>query len=132
MLAEISAVVFCVAAVCATGLHLSLVAGAPWGHMTMGGQIEGQLPVPMRFASLLQAALLAVLALVVLGHAGVIQAPKVLVAPWTIWVAVSVSVLAVIGNSATRSRPERLFGVPVSLSFLLGSLGVALFSSEAV
>lgn len=107
------------------GLHTALVLGAPWGVMTMGGQVTGSLPVPMRLASLGQALLLVYLALIVTEVAGFGTYAIVPGVSWLIWVPVVVSAVSLVLNSITPSRPERLFGMPVTALLLGASLVVA-------
>ena len=122
----IAVMIFVLATLAIIGLHLALVLGAPWGVMTMGGQVTGQLPVAMRVGSALQAMILAFLALVVAEHAGVAQTGLVPGFAWLVWLPVAVSAVSLVLNTLTRSRPERLFGMPMTALLLGSSLTVAL------
>lgn len=51
--------------------QLALAVGAAWGVLAMGGSFPGALPPAMRAAAVVQAAVLAAAALVVLARAGV-------------------------------------------------------------
>ena len=58
------------------GFQISLGFGAPWGHLAMGGQWPGVLPLALRFAAVFQAALIGLFLLIVLRKAGVIAKPN--------------------------------------------------------
>ncbi|KAJ57178.1 hypothetical protein ACMU_01410 [Actibacterium mucosum KCTC 23349] len=123
----IAVTIYMLATLAIIGLHLALVLGAPWGVMTMGGQVTGQLPAAMRVGSALQAMILAFLALVVAEHAGVAQTGLVPGFAWLIWLPVAVSGVSFLLNTVvTQSRPERLFGAPMTALLLGSSLTVAL------
>ena len=51
--------------------QLALAAGAPWGEFAMGGAYPGQFPPQLRIAAVVQAVILALLALVVFARARV-------------------------------------------------------------
>ena len=131
MLLLISVVLFCTAAALTVGLHLALAAGAPWGHMTMGGQVKGRLPAQMRLASIVQAFLLGALTLIVVREAGWTSVAFIPTLSWAIWIPVIISALALLANTITPSEPERRFGMPAAAAMLFGSFGVAIFSEAA-
>ena len=106
--------------------QLALALGAPWGAYAMGGAFPGRMPPPLRVAALIQAVLLAALAVIVLAAAGLLDVPLIDDLPWLIWVPVVVSGLAVVLNASTRSTGERRFWLPVAVVLLACSLGVAL------
>ena len=118
------AILFAVAAMAVVGLHVSLILGAPWGFMTMGGRHPGVLPRDARVASAVQAVLVLALTWGVLRAAGVIGDPRP--GSWVPWLAVAVSAVSSVLNTITPSRRERYFGIPATLSLLAGSLAVAL------
>jgi len=125
-LTTFAALVFAIVAVGVVGFQLALALGAPWGRYAMGGVFPGRLPPPMRVAAVVQAGLIALLAVAVLSAAGLVV-PEVAVAfPWLVWVAVVVSALAVVLNALSRSAGERRIWVPVALVLLVSSLFVAL------
>ncbi|QDV10673.1 hypothetical protein CA51_05230 [Rosistilla oblonga] len=92
-----------------------LIAGAPWGPLTQGGQHPGALPAKGRVVALLSAALLAFMAAGITSAAGL--------APhwqnWTGWAALGVQSLSTLLNWITPSRPERRLWGPVT-SIMLG------------
>lgn len=122
-MAELAAVVFAATITGVVGFQLALALGAPWGEYAMGGAVRGSFPPPMRVLAAVQAVLLAILALIVLGRVGI---GPLAGAGSAVWVAVATSVLAVLLNAASRSGGERRIWVPVSLVLLASSLVVAL------
>lgn len=102
-------------------MHLGLAAGASWGRFTLGGRFSGRLPPVWRALALVQGALLAAMAGAVLARAG-IGAPGLAV---LFWPAVAVTVLSLLANAASPSRPERRLWTPVLASMTLAALGVA-------
>ena len=67
---SIAALVFALATLVVIGFQVALAACAPWASYAMGGQRTGRYPPAMRAAALVQAVLLAVLAVVVAVFAG--------------------------------------------------------------
>lgn len=102
--------------------HLAMVAGAPWGHLTMGGQWLGVLPGPLRGVALVNAALLAGLAVVVLARAGVLA---LWVPRWAIWGIVGFLCVSVVVHIITPSAAERALWLPVILVMLACAVVVA-------
>ena len=68
----IAALVFAVAAIGVIAFQLALAFGAPWGRYAMGGAFPGRMPPGMRVAAVVQAGLIALLAVVVLSAAGLV------------------------------------------------------------
>ncbi|WP_342561599.1 hypothetical protein NST84_18305 [Paenibacillus sp. FSL R7-0345] len=104
----------------------ALAAGMPWGEYAMGGKFPGRLPASMRVACLIQIAVLALLALIVLSKAEVILPGWQKFAESTIWFVVAFSVIASILNLITKSVREKRIWAPVSIVMLLSSLIVAI------
>jgi hypothetical protein len=102
-------------------MQLALATGAPLGRYTIGGRFPGRLPGPWRVLALVQGAMLAGMALVVLGYAGFVQTglPR-----WTIGVVLALTLLTTLGNLATPSRPERLLWGPVTVLMSLSLIAV--------
>ena len=123
----IAALVFAIVAVGVIAFQLALALGAPWGRYAMGGAFPGRFPPPMRVAALVQAVLIALLALAVLSAAGLVLPDVAVASPWLVWVAVVVSALAVVLNGISRSAGERRIWVPVASVLLVSSLLVALY-----
>ena len=124
--AAVAGLVFAIVAGGVIVFQLALALGAPWGEYAMGGAFPGRFPPRMRVAAVVQAILIAVLALVVLSAAGLVLPELAIAYPWLVWVAVAVSALAVVLNAISRSAGERRIWVPVATVLLLSSLVVAL------
>jgi hypothetical protein len=92
----------------------------------MGGAFPGRLPLPMRVAALVQAAVLGALAVVILSSAGLALPSLSAAFPWLVWVAVAVAAASLVLNAISRSAGERRIWVPVALVLLACSLVVAL------
>lgn len=106
--------------------QFALAAGKPWGHLTMGGRFSGPLPIAMRVAAVVQAAVLCGLAVAVLARADLILVAWREASRVGAWVAVVVSGLSLLMNLATPSKAERRLWAPVGLGLLVCSLIVAL------
>lgn len=100
--------------------QLVLAAGAPWGAY------PGQFPSELRVAAIVQAVIIALLALVVLSRAGVALPKWSRASRWLIWLVVAFSGLSLILNTITPSAGERAIWMPVALIMLISSLTVAL------
>ena len=121
-----AALVFAIVTVGAIMFQLALALGAPWGQYAMGGAIPGRLPRRLRVAAVVQALVLALLALVVLAHAGLVGVSPVRDLPWLVWLAVAFSAVSLVLNAISRSTGERRIWVPVAFVLLGSSLIVAL------
>ena len=119
---QVAALVFAAAILGVIAFQVALALGAPWGSYAMGGAFPERFPPAMRVAAIVQAVLLGLLAVVVLGRAGIGAEglPDAL-----IWLPVAVSAVAVLLNAASRSSGERRIWVPVSLVLLVSSVVVA-------
>lgn len=107
--------------------HLAMAAGAPWGHLTMGGRWPGVLPPEGRLTALVSVVILAGLALVVLARAGVLRIGvlRIGVPGWAIWGVVAYLAIAVVLHVITPSAAERALWLPVILVMLVCALVVA-------
>ncbi|AHM05918.1 hypothetical protein roselon_03679 [Roseibacterium elongatum DSM 19469] len=90
-------------------MHLAVSAGAPLGRLTVGGRFPGRLPPVWRGLALVQAALLVAMAGAVLARAGV-GWPRLAA---LFWPAVGITLLTLVANAASPSRPERRLWTPV-------------------
>lgn len=124
-LVAVAALAYAGATVVVVAFQIALALGAPWGRYAMGGRYDGRLPAAMRLAAVVQAIVLAVLALIVLSAAGVISGTPLAEYPWLVWIPVGVSALSVGLNAISRSAVERRTWVPVGLVLLASSLVVA-------
>jgi hypothetical protein len=122
----IAALVFALVALGVIAFQFALALGAPWGRYAMGGAVPGRFPPRLRVAAVVQAILIALLAVAVLSAAGLVVPDLAVAFPWLVWVAVAVSALAVVLNAISRSAGERRIWVPVASVLLVSSLLVAL------
>lgn len=124
-LKRISAYVYGIISAGVIIFQIALAAGAPWGAYAMGGAFPGQFPPELRIAALVQAVVLAGLALVVLARAGVVLLKWSRGSRWLIWVVVAFSALSLVLNVITPSAGERAIWAPVALIMLTSSVIVA-------
>ena len=122
----LAAITYTIATAGVIAFQAAMALGAPWGAYAMGGAFPGRFPPAMRVAALVQAAVLGVLAVAVLSHAGLALPTLAEAYPWLIWVAVAFSALSVLLNAITRSAGERRIWLPVALTLLVCSITVAL------
>lgn len=120
-----AAIVFAVVAAGAIAFQIALALGAPWGEYARGGAYRGRFPPRLRAAAILQALVIASLALGVLSRAGLIDVPLVRDLAWLVWVAVAFSAVSLVLNGISRSPGERRIWVPVAIVMLGSSLVVA-------
>ena len=121
-----AAFVFSLAATIAIAFQLALALGAPWGAYANGGRFPGRLPPAMRAVAVVQAALIAGMAGLVLSAAG-LALPQWSDAPaWLLWAVVGFSSLSIIANAITPSIGERRIWLPVAIVMFASSLTVAL------
>lgn len=110
-----------------TLFQISLIAGAPWGEYAFGGKNKGALPRNLRIGSAISSFLYLGIAGHYLAQIGVF--PQLLdanlnsVANWSI---VGINSLALIMNTITPSKKERMIWAPVALILLGVSIVIAL------
>lgn len=117
-----AALAYAVVSVGVIAFQIVLAAGAPWGEYAMGGAFPGQFPPELRVAAVVQAVILALLALVVLSRAGVALPKWSRAARWLIWIVVAFSALSLVLNLITPSAGERAIWAPVALVMLVSSV----------
>jgi len=105
--------------------QIALAAGAPWGAFAMGGAYPGQFPPALRVGAIVQAALLAGMATVVLARAGLILPGWSRVSRWLIWFVVAFAALSLLLNLITPSGGERALWAPMAFLLLVSSALVA-------
>ncbi len=125
-IATLAALIFALVAGGVVAFQLALALGAPLGAYAMGGAFPGRFPPPLRFAAVVQAVVIGLLAVVVLSAAGLVLPDLAVAIPWLVWVPVAVSAVAVVLNSISRSAGERRIWVPVAMLLLVSGLIVAL------
>ncbi len=110
-----------------TAFQIALISGAPWGEYAFGGQNKGVLPQNLRIGSVITSFLYLGIAGHYLAQLGIF--PKLLspelnqVANWAI---VGINTLALIMNTITPSKKERMIWAPVALVLLATSVAIAL------
>ena len=122
----VAARIYAVVTFVVIAFQIALAAGAPWGAYAMGGAFPGQFPPELRVAAVVQAVILALLALVVLARAGIAMPKWSRTSRWLVWVAVAFSGLSLVLNIITPSAIERAIWAPVALIMLVGSVIVAI------
>ena len=105
--------------------QLALAAGAPWGRLAWGGQ-SVVLPRRLRIGSVLSVVIYAVIAVVELDRAGVIDLLPDVIVRVAAWVVFGYFCLGIVLNAISRSKPERFTMVPVTLVLAVLSFLVAI------
>jgi hypothetical protein len=105
--------------------QLALALGAPWGAFAWGGQ-NRVLPSRLRVGSVVSILIYAVIAVIALDRAGVIDVLPDIVSRIAMWVVFGYFCLGVVLNAISRSKPERFTMAPVTLVLAVLSLLVAL------
>jgi len=102
--------------------HLGVALGMPWGHLTMGGQWPGVLPLAGRITAVVNMLLLSALAVLMLSRAGILALP----APrWAIWGIVVFMTISVFVHVITPSAAERALWLPQILVMWICAVVVA-------
>jgi hypothetical protein len=119
----VAALLFVLLAAGTIGFHLLIIAGRPWGHLTMGGRWPGRVPFAGRVAAGLSALLLAGMAWVAAGEGGWTTP---VAGGWAIWAVAGLMTLSVLMHLATPSAAERRLWLPVVASMAVCALVLAL------
>ena len=127
-IASIAAIIYAIVTVGVVAFQIALAAGAPWGAYAMGGASPGQFPPALRIAAIIQAALLAGMAAVILARAGLILPGWSRASHWLVWIVVALTAFSLVLNLLTSSAGERAIWAPTLSLLLISSLIVA-FSS---
>ncbi|MEM7718467.1 MAG: hypothetical protein AAF222_04630 [Pseudomonadota bacterium] len=114
------AFLYCALMLGTIGFQIALILGAPWGHLTQGGQTDGPLPARGRFAAALSILILLGMGLAILSADG--RWPHWPV--WTGWIAVAMNTVVMVLNWITPSAPERRLWGPITTVILLLSVAV--------
>ncbi|MCF7755831.1 hypothetical protein KQ941_15375 [Paenibacillus xylanexedens] len=126
MIVLTSAIVFTVLILIVILFQVALAVGVPWGEYAMGGKFPGKYPLSMRFACIVQIAILAFMAIIVLSKAGLLLPGWSSFSDIAIWFIVGYLVLGAILNLITRSVWERRIWAPVTLMMLITSIIIAI------
>jgi hypothetical protein len=105
--------------------QLALALGAPLGHFAWGGS-HRVLPARLRIGSLVSIVIYAIIAVLALDRAGVIDVVPDVVSTVGMWVVFAYFVLGIVMNAMSRSKPERYTMTPVVAVLAVLSLVVAL------
>jgi hypothetical protein len=111
--------------------EIALAAGAPWGAFAMGGAASGQFPAALRIGAIIQAVLLAGMAVIVLARAGLVLPKWSRVSHWLVWIVVAITAMSFVLNLITPSAGERALWAPTLALLLISSLIVAFADSSA-
>ena len=130
MIRRVAAIIYGVISLAVISFQIALAAGAPWGEYAMGGAVPGQFPPALRITALIQAALIAGMALVVLSRAGLILPGWRRVSRWLIWIIVGFLGFDLFLNLITPSAGERAIWAP-TLGLLLITSAVVAFGSSS-
>ncbi|WP_405131695.1 hypothetical protein MHB43_08200 [Paenibacillus sp. FSL H8-0317] len=126
MIVLTSAIVFTVLIMIVILFQIALAAGLPWGEYAMGGKFPGKYPISMRFACIVQIAILAFMGIIVLSKSGLLLPGWSSFSDIAIWFIVGYLVLGTILNLITRSVWERRIWAPVTLLMLITSIIIAI------
>ena len=121
----LAAVLLCVVLGVLAVFQLALVFGAPIGSFAWGGQHE-VLPARLRIGSAVSIVIYAVIAVLALDRAGLVDVVPDAVSTVGMWVVFGYFVLGIALNAISRSRAERLTMTPTSAVLAVLSLLVAL------
>jgi hypothetical protein len=122
---RVAAILYTVISLAVIVFQIALAAGAPWGAYAMGGTFPGQFPPALRITAVIQAALLAGMALVVLARAGLILPGWMRASRWLIWFVVAFAALSLVLNLITPSAGARAIWAPTAFLLLASSATVA-------
>ncbi len=120
-----AAVTLCVILAVLAVFQLALIFGAPIGRFAWGGQ-HRVLPTKLRIGSAISIVIYAIIALLALDRAGLVDVVPDVVSTVAMWVVFAYFVLGIGMNAISRSKPERYTMAPVSLVLAVLSLLVAL------
>ncbi|MEF3402324.1 hypothetical protein [Agromyces sp. CCNWLW203] len=121
----LAAIVLCVILAALAVFQLALALGAPIGRFAWGGH-HRVLPARLRIGSAISIVIYAVIAVIALDRAGVIDVVSDAVSTIGMWVVFAYFVIGIPMNAISRSRPERYTMTPVVAVLAVLSLLVAL------
>ena len=122
---RVAAVLYATVSAGVVSFQVALAADAPWGAYAMGGAFPGQVPPTLRIAALVQAALIAGMAAVVLSRAGLVLAGWSRASHRLVWGVVTFAAVSLVLNLITPSAGERAIWAPLALVLLASSAVVA-------
>lgn len=116
---------FVALALVVVAFQLAIAAGAPWGHLTMGGAFPGRVPPPMRLAAVASALVILLLGAIVAARAGLALPRWHAASRRLVWLVVAYTVVGVVLNAITPSPWERALWLPVTLVLAICAVVVA-------
>ena len=122
---RVAAKVYAATATLVVAFQIALALGAPWGAYAMGGVSPGQYPAVLRMTALIQAMLVAMMAVVVLARAGLVLPRWHTESRWLIWLVIGLAGMSLLLNLFSPSAGEQRIWVPVALIQLASALVVA-------
>jgi hypothetical protein len=120
-----AAIALCVILAVLAVFQLALIFGAPIGRFAWGGQ-HRVLPMKLRIGSAVSIVIYAIIAVLALDRAGLVDVVPDVVSTVAMWVVFAYFVLGIGMNAISRSKPERYTMAPVSLVLAVLSLLVVL------
>lgn len=109
-----------------TVFQFALASGAPLGRFAWGGQ-DRVLPARLRVGSLVSIVIYAVIAVVALERAQMIDLlPGTVIETVAMWLIATYFVLGIVMNGISRSKPERYTMTPVVIVLAVVSIVLAL------
>ena len=120
-----AAIAFTVVLAALAVFQLALALGAPLGRFAWGGA-HRVLPTRLRIGSAISILVYAVMAVLALDRAGLIDVVPDPVSTVGMWIVFAYSVIGIVMNAISRSRPERFTMTPVSVVLAVLSLLVAI------
>ena len=116
MILQVAAGLYTLLIVGIIAFQVALVAGAPLGYLTQGGQYQGKLPPSRRVVAGASITLLLCMGAAIASTAGIVSSS---LPTWTRDVTVIIQALTTVANWATPSTSERLLWAPVSTVMLV-------------
>jgi|RhiMetdeSRZDD1v2_1073273.scaffolds.fasta_scaffold43520_2 thiamine transporter ThiT len=122
---RVAAIIYAILIVGVVVFQVALAAGAPWGAYAMGGASPGQFSPAMRVGAIVQAVLLAGMAVVILARAELTLPGWWRVSHWLVWIVVAITALSLVLNLISPSAGERAIWLPTLSLLFISSLIVA-------
>lgn len=124
MTPQLASQAFCGMLLLLSLFQVTLIAGAPLGKFAWGGQ-DRVLPLNLRLGSVASLLIYALMSLLLLSKAGVIDTISPVVAAAGTWAVCLYCLVGIFMNAISRSKLERLTMVPVAALLFVTSLVVA-------
>lgn len=119
-------IIFVILLVAVALVQLALAFGAPLGELTLGGRYKGQLPMKLRFATLIQILILCLFAIMALAKAQLAFEKLYSASIVGMWFIVIFFVFGNVMNWSSRSKKERYVMGPANTIALICALIIAI------